>query len=129
VTTGYRPADEPPEVALLLPEPGDGGLPALKPLEPFGLVELAELLEPAELPELGPPVSGVLVPAWWVAPGSRNAITPVAANPATPATAVRDRTIDWPRSLAATALAILLWFMATSSAGLIDETAVFIWNN
>jgi hypothetical protein len=46
-------------------------------------VELAGLL-----------VLGALVPAWWVVPGSRNAITPVAANPAAPATAVRDRTID-----------------------------------
>lgn len=82
-------------MALLLPEPGDGGLPALKPLEPFGLVELAGLLELAGLVELaGLLVLGALVPAWWVVPGSRNAITPVAANPAAPATAVRDRTID-----------------------------------
>lgn len=46
----------PPDVALLLPDPGDGGLPVLKPLEPLELVELlepVELLELVELCELG----------------------------------------------------------------------------
>jgi len=50
-------------VALLLPEPDDGGLPVLKPLEPpelpevelLELPELPEVLEPAEVPTLDLP--------------------------------------------------------------------------
>jgi len=50
IATG-QPIDVPPDVALLLPEPDDGALPVLKPLE---LPELAglEVLEPAEVPTL-----------------------------------------------------------------------------
>jgi hypothetical protein len=43
----------PPDVALLLPDPGDGGLPVLKPLEPLELVESPEPVELCELRELG----------------------------------------------------------------------------
>jgi hypothetical protein len=64
--TADQPIDVPPDVALLLPEPDDGGLPVLKPLEPpelpelellglLGLPELPEVLEPAEVPALDLP--------------------------------------------------------------------------
>jgi hypothetical protein len=43
----------PPDVALLLPDPGDGGLPVLKPLEPLELVESLEPVELCGLRELG----------------------------------------------------------------------------
>jgi len=107
-------------VALLLPEPDTGGLPALSPLEPAELLGLGLLDEPDE------PGTVVTVLAWLAEPGSRNAITPAAATPAAPAAAVRDRTIERPRSLAATALASLSRFMATSSARLIEGTCGFL---
>jgi hypothetical protein len=43
----------PPDVALLLPDPGDGGLPVLKPPEPLELVESLEPVELCGLRELG----------------------------------------------------------------------------
>jgi len=110
-------AEEPPDVALLLPELDDGELPVLKPLELFvaplvpvdadgdGDGDGLELL----LPE-------VLVVVWCVAPGRTKATAPAAATPARPEAAVSDRTFDRPRSLAAAAAAISLRFMATYSA-------------
>ena len=112
----------PPDVELLLPEPDDGGLPALKPpelpeLELLELPELPEVLEPPEVPAglpwwlLGTPETPdpEPVPAvCWAEPGRTSAKAPVAATPPTPAMAVSDRTTDRPRSLAATALATLL---------------------
>jgi hypothetical protein len=125
----------PPDVALLLPEPDDGGLPALKPLELpelpelelLGLLELREAEEPAEAPLdllaglpwwlLDPPdereIPALEPTACRAEPGRTSVITPAAAIPPTPATAVSDRTTDRPRSLAATALATLLRFMTT----------------
>jgi hypothetical protein len=122
-------------VALLLPEPDDGGLPVLKPpelpelpeLELLELPELPEVLEPPEVPALELPAEPPCwllgtpetpdpepVPAvWWAEPGRTNATAPAAAIPLIPTMAVSDRTADRPRSLAATALATLLRFMAT----------------
>jgi hypothetical protein len=58
--TADQPIDVPPDVALLLPEPDDGGLPVLKPLElpELELLELPELPgdpEPPEVPALDLP--------------------------------------------------------------------------
>lgn len=109
-------AEEPPDVALLLPELDDGELPVLNPLELF--VELlvpvdadgdGDGLEELFLPEL-------LVVVWCVAPGRTKATAPAAATPATPEAAVSERTLDRPRSLAAAAPAISLRFMAIYSA-------------
>jgi hypothetical protein len=75
-----------------------------------------ELLVPVEVDELVPEV---LVVAWCVEPGRTSATAPAAATPARPEAAVRDRTFDRPRSLAAAALAIVLRFMATSSAAVL----------
>ena len=47
---------------------------------------------------------------------------PVAAIPPTPTMAVSLRTTDWPRSLAATALATLLRFMAIPPKRLADSS-------
>jgi hypothetical protein len=136
--TADQPIDVPPDVALLLPEPDDGGLPELKPLElpELEVPELPELLELPEVPEvLEPPEVPALdfpagLPWWllgtpetpdsepvpavcWAEPGRTNATAPAAAIPLTPMMAVSDRTADRPRSLAATALATLLRFIAT----------------
>ena len=109
-------------MALLLPEPDDGALPVLNPLE---LPELPEDVEPAEALGLGSPAG---LPEWLpdppcgretpeeeptpavcrAEPGRTSATAPLAAIPLTPTTAVSDRTTDRPRSLAATALATLL---------------------
>jgi hypothetical protein len=114
----------PPDVALLLPEPDDGGLPVLKPLEPPELLELPEL-EPLEVLELceGLGALGVSAPdllaglarrvpgtpdgreipdpeptsaACRDEPGRTSVIAPAAAIPPTPAKAVSARTIDRP---------------------------------
>lgn len=132
ITVG-QPIDVPPDVALLFPEPDAGGLPVLKPPEllelgPLGLLELRGALEPTEVPALGlaarpsgwkpagretpaPEPSPAACPA---EPGRTSAKAPVAAIPPAPAMAVSRRTIDRPRSLAATALATLLRFMTHS---------------
>jgi len=119
-----QPIDVPPDVALLLPEPDDGGLPVLKPpeLPELELSELPEVLEPPDVPALDLP-AGL---AWWLLdppetpdpettsaaclaePGRTSATAPVAAIPPTPTMAVNRRTNDRPRSLTATALATLL---------------------
>jgi hypothetical protein len=105
-------------VALLVPEPAAGGLPGLNSAEPVDPVEPADPVEPLDGPgDTDEPGTGVTVLAWLAAPGSRIEITPATAIPATAAAAVRDRTMERPRSLAATALANLSRFMAASSAG------------
>lgn len=111
-------------MALLLPEPDDGGLPVLKPLElpelpELGLLELLEAGLPGgpEMPDPDP------TPAVCRAePGRTSVKAPVAAIPPTPAIAVSVRTIDRPRSLAATALATLLRFMAIPPKQLADSS-------
>lgn len=128
----------------MLPEPDVGGLPVLKllelpELELPGVLELGEGWEalgvltldlPArlarwvlgtaggrELPD--PEPMSAACPA---APGRKSVITPVAAIPPAPVMAVTERTMDRPRFLTATALAILLRFMATSPRQLADSS-------
>ncbi|HEX4833940.1 MAG TPA: hypothetical protein VH478_22935 [Trebonia sp.] len=126
-----QPTDVPPDVALLAPEPADGALPVLKPLEAPGLELLPEspgLLVPPVLPGLlaageaaglaGVLALGVLL-AWpaaplpepspaaaWADPGRTSATAALAAIPPAPARAVSDRTADRPRRRTAAARAI-----------------------
>jgi len=107
--TTDQPIDVPPDVALLLPEPDDGALPVLKPLE---LPELLEwLLDPSV--ELDAPDPELTSAACRAAPGRTNMTAPAAATPLTPTAAVSDRTTDLPRSLATTARETLLRFIVT----------------
>jgi hypothetical protein len=125
-------------VATLLPELDDGAEPELSPLELESelllLVEPeVELLSPdVELlvpePDLLAPVPDLLVEVepcsdvLCVDPGSTRTIAPTAATLATPTAVVVERTLDAPRSLAATARAILSRFMSPSSAQLLEAS-------
>lgn len=122
-------ADDPPDVALLLPELDDGVLPVLNPLLLDELLD--ELLEgEAEgVGEILPSVPEVLVAVWCVAPGRTKATAPAAATPARPEAAVSDRTLDRPRSRAAAAPAISLRFMATYSAPVLRAPCRLVLGN
>jgi hypothetical protein len=108
---------DPPEVAWLLPEDETGAEVELKPDDPVEVPDPVELPDPVEVPEVPDPaddVPGELefdfaedddeeVSALWVDPGRTSATAPAAATLARLTAVVAERTLDRPRSLAATA--------------------------
>jgi hypothetical protein len=108
---------DPPEVAWLLPEDETGAEVELKPDDPVEVPDPVELPDPVEVPEVPDPADDVPeelefdfaedddeeVSALWVDPGRTSATAPAAATLATLTAVVAERTLDRPRSLAATA--------------------------
>jgi hypothetical protein len=110
---------DPPEVAWLLPEDETGAELELKPDDPVEVPDPVELPDPAEGPEVPDPVEDVPDPVedapeldvaedeevsvLWVDPGRTSATAPAAATLARLTAVVAERTLDRPRSLAATA--------------------------
>jgi hypothetical protein len=108
---------DPPEVAWLLPEDETGAELELKPDDPVEVPDPVELPDPVEVPEVPDPVDDVPeelefdfaededdeVSVLWMEPGSTSATAPAAATLARLTAVVAERTLDRPRSLAATA--------------------------
>jgi hypothetical protein len=108
---------DPPEVAWLLPEDETGAEVELKPDDPVEVPDPVELPDPVEVPEVPDPADDVPeelefdfaedddeeVSALWVDPGRTSATAPAAATLARLTAVVAERTLDRPRSLAATA--------------------------
>jgi hypothetical protein len=115
---------EPPEVAWLLPELETGAELELKPEDPVEVESDPDEPDPAEVPDpveevpdpvedLPDPVEDLPeldvaedeeVPVVWVDPGRTSATAPAAATLARLTAVVAERTLDRPRSLAATAM-------------------------
>jgi hypothetical protein len=109
---GTRPRQDPPELTWPEPEPDDGGLVVLNPLEPVDVLEFPELVEPVELLDADfddeldarPEVDACCpVEDACAEPGSVAAIAPAARTPVSPAVAVSIRIRCWFRSRAMTA--------------------------
>jgi hypothetical protein len=108
---------DPPEVAWLLPEDETGAELEPKPDDPVEVPDPVELPDPVEVPEVPDPVDdvpeelefdfaedeGAEVSVLWVEPGRTSATAPAAATLARLTAVVAERTLDRPRSLAATA--------------------------
>jgi len=104
-------------VAWLLPEDETGAEVELKPDDPVEVPDPVELPDPVEVPEVPDPADDVPeelefdfaedddeeVSALWVDPGRTSATAPAAATLARLTAVVAERTLDRPRSLAATA--------------------------
>jgi hypothetical protein len=102
---------EPPEVATLCPPLLllAGAEPVLKLALPLVLLVLDLLVLVVVLLV----ALLLLVSAWAVDPGSARATTPAATTLVAPTAAVAERTLAWPRALAATARPILSRFMGS----------------